>query len=218
MRTVTDLPSGGLSSIVAAAPVIPVVVVEDRAAAVPLAQALCRGGLRVIEITLRTEAALDVIAAIAAEVEEAVVGAGTVLTGAQFAAAEKAGARFMVSPGASSGVLAAAADSRVPLMPGAATPSEAMALSEAGYAIQKFFPAGPAGGVAYLKALAAPLPAVRFCPTGGIDAKNAGEYLALPNVVAVGGSWVAPAGALRDGDWPQIERLAREAATLRTAA
>ncbi len=206
--------SEALQPIVAAAPVVPVVVIEESAAAVPLARALCAGGLRVIEITLRTRAATDAIKAIAAEVEDAIVGAGTVLSKGQFVAAEKAGARFMVSPGVSPDVLAAAADSPVPLMPGAATASEAMTLMDYGYTILKFFPAGPAGGIPYLKALASPLPAISFCPTGGIDAKNAADYLALSNVVTVGGSWVAPADAIRDGDWARIEKLAREASTL----
>ncbi len=203
-----------LQPIVAGATVVPVVVIDDRAAAVPLARALVAGGLKVIEITLRTGAALDAIAAIAKEVEDAVVGAGTVLSKGQFVAAEKAGARFMVSPGVGPDVLAAAADSHVPLMPGAATASEVMTLMDEGYTIQKFFPAGPAGGIAYLKALASPLPAISFCPTGGIDAGNARDYLALPNVVAVGGSWVTPADAIKSGDWARIEKLAREAASL----
>lgn len=203
-----------LRPIVEATTVIPVVVLDDAAAAVPLARALVAGGLNVIEITLRTGAALDAIAAIAGEVEDAVVGAGTVLSKGQFVAAEKAGARFMVSPGVGPDVLAAAADSEIPLMPGAATASEVMTLMDEGYTIQKFFPAGPAGGVSYLKALAAPLPDISFCPTGGVDAKNARDYLALPNVIAVGGSWVMPADAVKRGDWARIETLAREAAQL----
>jgi 2-dehydro-3-deoxyphosphogluconate aldolase / (4S)-4-hydroxy-2-oxoglutarate aldolase len=210
--------SEALLPLIAGINVIPVVVIDDRAAAVPLARALVAGGLKLIEITLRTGAALDVIAAIAGEVEGAVVGAGTVLSKGHFAAAEKAGARFMVSPGVGPDVLAAAADSAVPLMPGAATPSEAMTLMDEGYTIQKFFPAGPAGGIAYLKALASPLPAIRFCPTGGIDTRNAGDYLALSNVVAVGGSWVTPADAIKGGDWSRIEKLAREATALGKSA
>ena len=207
--------SEALQPIVKSVPVIPVVVLEDATAAVPLARALLAGGLRVVEITLRTGAALDAIAAIAGEVEGAIVGAGTVLSKGQFVASEKAGARFMVSPGTSPDVLAAAHDSTVPLMPGAATPSEVMTLMDEGYTIQKFFPAGPAGGIAYLKALASPLPAISFCPTGGIGAANAAEYLALSNVVCVGGSWVAPPEAIKAGDWTRIEKLAREAAALR---
>jgi 2-dehydro-3-deoxyphosphogluconate aldolase/(4S)-4-hydroxy-2-oxoglutarate aldolase len=210
--------SEALEPIIAGVPVIPVVVIEARAAALPLARALVAGGLPVIEITLRTRAALDVIAAIAGEVEGARVGAGTVLSKGQFVAAEKAGATFAVSPGVGPDVLAAAADAAIPLMPGAATASEVMTLMDEGYTIQKFFPAAPAGGVAYLKALAAPLPAIRFCPTGGIDAKSAPDYLALSNVVAVGGSWVTPADAIRAGDWARIEGLARAAAQLRGRA
>jgi 2-dehydro-3-deoxyphosphogluconate aldolase/(4S)-4-hydroxy-2-oxoglutarate aldolase len=210
--------SEALEPIIAGVPVIPVVVIEARAAALPLARALVAGGLPVIEITLRTRAALDVIAAIAGEVEGARVGAGTVLSKGQFVAAEKAGATFAVSPGVGPDVLAAAAEAARPLLPGAATASEVMTLLDEGYTIQKFFPAAPAGGVAYLKALAAPLPAIRFCPTGGIDAKSAPDYLALSNVVAVGGSWVTPADAVRAGDWARIEGLARAAAQLRGRA
>jgi 2-dehydro-3-deoxyphosphogluconate aldolase/(4S)-4-hydroxy-2-oxoglutarate aldolase len=207
-----------LDPIVRSVPVIPVIILEDASAAVPLARALVAGGLRVVEITLRTGVALDAIAAIAGEVEDAIVGAGTVLSKGQFVAAEKAGARFMVSPGVGPDVLAAARDSDVPMMPGAATASEVMTLMDEGYTIQKFFPAEPAGGLDYLKALASPLPAISFCPTGGIGAQNAPDYLALPNVICVGGSWVAPADAIAAGDWPRIERLAREASTLRKTA
>lgn len=197
------------------APVVPVLIVEDRKAAVPLARALVAGGLTAIEITLRTDAALAAIRAIAAEVEGAHVGAGTVLTPKQLDAAEKAGGRFAVSPGSTPALLDAADGHAVPLLPGASTATEAMTLLERGYALQKLFPAEPAGGVAYLKALASPLPAVRFCPTGGVDASNAGTYLALPNVICVGGSWVAPKDAVARGDWARIEGLARRAANLR---
>lgn len=207
-----------LRPIVALAPVIPVVVLDEAKAAVPLARALVAGGLSVIEVTLRTGAALDAITAIAGEVEGAVVGAGTVLSRGQFAAVEKAGARFAVSPGVSPDVLAAAADSPVPLMPGAATASEVMTLMDEGYTIQKFFPAEPAGGLAYLKALASPLPAISFCPTGGIDQRNAGAYLALANVVCVGGSWITPKDAVARGDFRRVEKLAREAAAFGTRA
>lgn len=206
--------SDALEPIVGAAPVIPVIVVEDIATAVPLARALVAGGLKVIEITLRTGVALDAVAAIAGEVEGAIVGAGTVLSKDQFVAAERVGARFAVSPGVSPDILAAARDSSIPLMPGAATATEVMTLMDEGYVIQKFFPAGPAGGIAYLRALAAPLPAVRFCPTGGIDAESAPAYLALANVVCVGGSWVAPPDAIANGDWARIENLARQASRL----
>jgi 2-dehydro-3-deoxyphosphogluconate aldolase / (4S)-4-hydroxy-2-oxoglutarate aldolase len=209
--------SAELQPIVAAAPVIPVIVIEDVAIAVPLARALVAGGLVVIEVTLRTSAAIGAIEAIAAEVEGAIVGAGTVLSKGQLVASARAGARFIVSPGVNDDLLKAAEDSPVPFLPGAATASEVMQLMDKGYTIQKFFPAEPAGGIAYLKALASPLPAVRFCPTGGISEKNAGAYLALPNVVCVGGSWVAPKDAIGLGDWPRITRLAREAVAMRRA-
>ena len=197
------------------APVVPVLAIENAAMAVPLARALVAGGLKAIEVTFRTPAALDSIRAIAGEVEGAVVGAGTVLTPAQVDEAVAAGCRFMVSPGASLDLLTAVRDCPIPLLPGAATASEAMTLLEQGYALQKFFPAEPAGGVAYLKALAAPLPAIRFCPTGGISRDNAGRYLELPNVICVGGSWVAPAERVAAGDWAGIEALARDAAALK---
>lgn len=197
--------------------VVPVLVVEETATAVPLARALVAGGLPLIEITLRTAAACDVIRAIADEVEGAVVGAGTVLTPAQLAEAGVCGARFAVSPGATDRLLAAAEEIELPLLPAAATASEVMRLLDRGYRCMKFFPAEPGGGVAYLRALASPLPAARFCPTGGIDAARAGAYLELPNVVAVGGSWVAPGDAVRAGDWSRITKLAREAATLARA-
>jgi 2-dehydro-3-deoxyphosphogluconate aldolase/(4S)-4-hydroxy-2-oxoglutarate aldolase len=206
--------TSSLERILSAAPVVPVLIVDDARAALPLARALVAGGLTAIEITLRTPAALEAIRAIAAEVEGADIGAGTVLTAEQFADAERAGASFAVSPGANPAILEAADDSDLPLLPGAATPSEAMTLLEYGYALQKFFPAEPAGGTAYLKALASPLPGIRFCPTGGIDAANAAAYLALPNVICVGGSWVAPKDAVAAGDWARIEALARQAASL----
>jgi 2-dehydro-3-deoxyphosphogluconate aldolase/(4S)-4-hydroxy-2-oxoglutarate aldolase len=207
-----------LEAILTAAPVVPVLIVEDWRSAVPLARALVAGGLPAIEITLRTPAALEAIRAVAAEVEGAFAGAGTVLTPEQLRQAEAAGARFAVSPGSSPALLDAAGDADLPLLPGAVSATEAMALLERGYAIQKFFPAGPAGGIAYLKALASPLPGVRFCPTGGVVAENAPAYLALPNVICVGGSWVAPKDAVASGDWSRIERLAREAAGLKRAA
>jgi 2-dehydro-3-deoxyphosphogluconate aldolase/(4S)-4-hydroxy-2-oxoglutarate aldolase len=204
-----------LLSILTAAPVVPVLTIEETAIAVPLARALVAGGLTALEVTLRTDAGLDCIRAIAAEVEGANVGAGTVLDAAQLRAAVKAGARFLVSPGATPGLLAAAEDEPVPYLPGVATAGEAMALVEKGLRLLKFFPAEPAGGVAYLKALAAPLPDIRFCPTGGISLKNVAAYLALPNVVCVGGSWVAPAEALVKRDWAGVTALAREAARLK---
>jgi 2-dehydro-3-deoxyphosphogluconate aldolase/(4S)-4-hydroxy-2-oxoglutarate aldolase len=208
------MPASELTALFAGTPVVPVLVIEEVSAAVPLARALVAGGLPVLEITLRTPAALDVIRAIAGEVEGAVVGAGTVLSAAQYRDAAAAGSRFVVSPGATDAVLGAAAASTVPLLPGAATASEVMRLLEQGYRLLKFFPAAAAGGVAYLKALAAPLPEARFCPTGGIDAASAKDYLSLSNVVCVGGSWVAPAAAVAAGDWQEITRLARAAAAL----
>jgi 2-dehydro-3-deoxyphosphogluconate aldolase/(4S)-4-hydroxy-2-oxoglutarate aldolase len=208
------MPASELTTLLAGTPVVPVLVIEEVSAAVPLGRALVAGGLPVLEITLRTPTALDVIRAIAGEVEGAVVGAGTVLSAAQYRDAAGAGARFVVSPGATAAVLDAAAASTVPLLPGAATASEVMRLLEQGYVFLKFFPAAPAGGVAYLKALAAPLPEARFCPTGGIDAASAKDYLNLSNVVCVGGSWVAPAAAVAAGDWQEITRLARAAAAL----
>lgn len=206
--------SDPLEPIVRSVPMIPVVTLNDVAHAVPLARALVAGGLPVIEITLRTDAAVDSIAAIANEVDDAIVGAGTVLNRAQYLAAHMAGARFMVSPGAGPDILAAASEINVPLMPGTITPSETMALIDEGYTILKFFPAEPAGGIPYLNALSAPLPTARFCVTGGINADNAAAYLTLPNVICVGGTWVTPADAIAAGDWGRIEDLARQAAAL----
>ena len=195
-------------------PVIPVIVVEDAGTAVPLARALAAGGLPMVEITLRTPAALEAIRAIADEVSEARVGAGTVLSARQFGEATEAGARFVVSPGTTMELLETASDSEVPLLPGAITPSEVMAAMEEGYRFLKFFPASASGGVDFLRSLASPLSGVRFCPTGGIGADDAGAYLALPNVPCVGGSWVVPKDAVAGGDWGRIETLAREAAGL----
>ena len=207
-----------LRALLAGTPVVPVLTVEAVEVALPLARALVTGGLGVLEITLRTPAALQAIEAIAGEVEGAVVGAGTVLTPAAYEASARAGARFVVSPGATPGLLEAAAGSHVPFLPGAATASEIMALLERGHSCLKFFPAEPGGGIAYLKALAAPLSEARFCPTGGIDASIAPRYLSLPNVLCVGGSWVAPGDAVAAADWPRITALARAAAALRDAA
>lgn len=197
------------------APVVPVVVIEDAHAAVPMARALVAGGTPAIEVTLRTAAALDAVRAIAAEVEGAVVGVGTVLGEADLRAALDAGARFAVSPGATARLLDAAEDVPLPLLPGAATASEAMALLERGYAHLKFFPAVPAGGAKLLAAWAGPLPQLCFCPTGGISATSAADFLALPNVPCVGGSWLTPKDKLAGGDWAGIEQLARAAAGLR---
>lgn len=195
------------------APVIPVLVIEDARHARPLAEALVAGGLPVLEVTLRTAAALDAIREMAG-VEGGIVGAGTLITPEDVEAAQEAGARFGVSPGATPMLLDAARAGELPLLPGAATATEAMALLEKGYMVQKFFPAEAAGGVAVLKALASPLPRIRFCPTGGVGPKNAADYLALPNTLCVGGSWVAPPEMVAAGDWTGITALAREAATL----
>ncbi|MBE1162458.1 bifunctional 4-hydroxy-2-oxoglutarate aldolase/2-dehydro-3-deoxy-phosphogluconate aldolase [Dyella acidiphila] len=197
------------------AAVIPVVIIDDAKHAVPMARALVAGGIPAIEVTLRTPAALDAIRAIAAEVEGAVVGVGTVLTAKDLHAAEQAGARFAVSPGTSPKLLDAAEDSALPLLPGIATASEAMNLLERGYRHLKFFPAVPAGGAKLLGAWASPLPQIRFCPTGGISLQNAADFLGLSNVLCVGGSWLTPADRLQRGDWAGIEQLAREAALLK---
>ncbi|MFJ2903358.1 bifunctional 4-hydroxy-2-oxoglutarate aldolase/2-dehydro-3-deoxy-phosphogluconate aldolase [Streptomyces sp. NPDC087212] len=201
-------------SVLDLAPVVPVVVIEDVADAVPLARALVAGGLPAIEVTLRTPAALDSIRAIAGAVPGAVVGAGTVLTPVQVSEAVAAGARFLVSPGWTETLLEAMRASGVPFLPGVSTTSEVVALLERGVREMKFFPAQAAGGTAYLRSLAGPLPQARFCPTGGIGAANAPEYLALPNVGCVGGTWMLPADAVVAGDWTRVEALAREAAGL----
>lgn len=195
------------------APVIPVLVIDELAHAAPLAQALVAGGLPVLEVTLRTPAALDAIRAMAA-VPGGVVGAGTLLTPQDVRAAKAAGASFGVSPGATDRLLDAAAAEGLPLLPGAATASEIMELLEKGYSVQKFFPAEQSGGVSYLKSIGSPLPQVRFCPTGGITLQTAPDYLALANILCVGGSWVAPKEAMAKGDWGSITTLAREAAGL----
>ncbi|HZR34420.1 MAG TPA: bifunctional 4-hydroxy-2-oxoglutarate aldolase/2-dehydro-3-deoxy-phosphogluconate aldolase [Nevskia sp.] len=204
-----------LARLFALAPVIAVVVIDEAKHAVPLTRALLEGGVQGIEITLRTPAALDAIRAIAQELPQAAVGSGTVLTPEDLAASEKAGARFAVSPGCTPRLLAAAADSAVPYLPAAATASEVMVLLERGYRHLKFFPAQAAGGVAMLRAWAGPLPAARFCATGGISPENAPSYLALPNVPCVGGSWLTPASGLAAGDWPAVTELARQACRLR---
>ncbi|MFE5509235.1 bifunctional 4-hydroxy-2-oxoglutarate aldolase/2-dehydro-3-deoxy-phosphogluconate aldolase [Streptomyces sp. NPDC056529] len=198
------------------APVVPVVVIEDAADAVPLARALVAGGLPLIEVTLRTPAALDALRAIADGVPGAVVGAGTVVSAAGVADAVGAGARFLVSPGWTGRLLGAMRESGVPFLPGVSTVSEVVALLERGVDAMKFFPAEAAGGVPYLKSLAGPLPQARFCPTGGVSPASAPAYLALPNVGCVGGTWMLPPEALAARDWARVEALAREAAALRT--
>ncbi|HZW73536.1 MAG TPA: bifunctional 4-hydroxy-2-oxoglutarate aldolase/2-dehydro-3-deoxy-phosphogluconate aldolase [Caldimonas sp.] len=201
-------------ALAAPAPVIPVIVVQRVDDAVPLARALVAGGIRVLEVTMRTPAALAAIAAIAAAVPDAIVGAGTVRSDADARAAHAAGARFAVSPGWSARVAAACRELGLALLPGAATASEVMQAADEGHRFLKFFPAGAAGGTAMLKAWAGPFADVVFCPTGGIDATSAPDYLALANVKVVGGSWLTPADAIAAGDWPRIERLARDAAGL----
>lgn len=208
-------PQPGLEPVLTAAPVVPVVIVDDLKNAVPMAKALVAGGLTAIEVTLRTSAAMEAIKAIAAEVEGANVGVGTVLTGQQLEAAMKAGATFAVSPGATEKLLDAAADLPIPLLPATATVSEMMALIERGYRFAKFFPAEPAGGAKYISALYSPIPQLRFCPTGGVTPESAKVYLKLPNIVCVGGSWMLPKDKIAAGDWAGITALAREAAALR---
>ncbi|MEW2275640.1 bifunctional 4-hydroxy-2-oxoglutarate aldolase/2-dehydro-3-deoxy-phosphogluconate aldolase [Streptomyces griseofuscus] len=210
--------SSQVDSVLDLAAVVPVVVIAELSDAVPVARALVGGGLRGVEVTLRTPAALEAIRAIAEEVPEAVVGAGTVITPGQVAAAVAAGARFLVSPGWTEGLLAAMRGCGVPFLPGVSTASEVVALLEHGVREMKFFPAQAAGGTAYLRSLAGPLPQARFCPTGGIGPGNAAEYLALPNVGCVGGSWMVPTDAVAAGDWARIEALARAAAGLRGPA
>jgi 2-dehydro-3-deoxyphosphogluconate aldolase/(4S)-4-hydroxy-2-oxoglutarate aldolase len=197
------------------APVIPVIVLHDVAHAVPLARALVAGGIRMLEITLRTPAALACIEAIAKDVPEAVVGAGTVRSAADAQASAMAGARFAVSPGYTHAVGKACHELGLALLPGVATASEIMAAQEDGYTALKFFPAVPSGGLGMLKAWHGPFGDVRFCPTGGIAMSNAAEFLALPNVACVGGSWLTPASAVEAGKWAEITRLAGEATRLR---
>lgn len=199
------------------APVIPVIILDDVSAARPLAEALVAGGLPVLEVTLRTRHALQVIEEMA-KVEGAVVGSGTVRSPLQMGHSVDAGCQFMVSPGASPRLLEAADDHPIPLLPGIATPTEAMTAAEHGYSFLKFFPAEALGGAKVLKAYASPLADITFCPTGGIDLAKAKEYLALPNVICVGGSWVMPQEAIEAKDFKRIESLAREAAALRKAA
>ena len=202
------------ADVCALAPVIPVLIVDDVAHAAPLAQALVAGGLTALEVTLRTPVALDAIRAMADAAPDAVMGAGTLLTPADVTAAVQAGARFGVSPGFSPAVLDAADDAGLPMLPGVATPSEAMAAAERGLNILKFFPAEANGGAPVLKAWASPLAGLSFCPTGGVGPDNAADYLALKNVVCVGGSWVAPGALVQQGAWDQITDLARAAAAL----
>lgn len=201
--------------IAAAGPVIPVIVLDRVEDAVPLAEALLAGGVRVLEVTLRTGAGLPGIEAIARALPEALVGAGTLRSVADAEAALDAGARFGVSPGFAGDLAHACRNMGLPLLPGVATASEVMAASAAGYELLKFFPAAAAGGIPMLKSLAGPFPDIGFCPTGGIGPDNAAQYLALPNVRVCGGSWLTPVDAVRSGDWARITQLAREATALR---
>jgi 2-dehydro-3-deoxyphosphogluconate aldolase / (4S)-4-hydroxy-2-oxoglutarate aldolase len=196
-------------------PVVPVLTIDRLDDAVPLARALVAGGLTVLEVTLRTEVALDAMKKLIAEVPEAVIGIGTITAEPDIRLALANGARFLVTPGTPPRLAAALRHSPVPVLPGCGTVSEAMALANEGFSILKFFPAEAAGGVGFLKAMAAPLPTIKFCPTGGVDQRNAAAYLALPNVIAVGASWVAPKDAIERGDFARIEELATEAAALR---
>ena len=198
-----------LATILSANRVIPVITIERVADAVPLARALVAGGVTALEVTLRTPAALDAARAIAADVPDAIVGLGTIARAADLDAAERIGARFVISPGATQALLAAAAGRALPYLPGIATGSELMAAMEVGFRTVKFFPAVPAGGIPAIRALLGPFPDARFCPTGGIGESNAAEWLAVPGIVAVGGSWLAPTELIRAGDWAGITAIAR---------
>lgn len=204
-----------IKDIIKAASVIPVLEVAALKDAAPLARALSAGGLRVVELTLRTDCALDALKAMQDAAPDLLVGMGTVRTAADVSASVASGAAFLVSPGASVELLKALAESGAPSLPGVATASEAMTAAELGFAAQKFFPAEPAGGVAYLKALAGPLPDIVFCPTGSISAEKAPEYLALPNVACVGGSWIATKRMIAGSDWSTVEANARRAAAMK---
>jgi len=193
---------------------IPVMVINQLADAMPMANALVAGGLTTLEVTLRTPCALDAIAAIASALPEANVGAGTVTSPAEYEAVTEAGARFAISPGQTPALLASATAGRIPLIPGAVTASEVMTATAAGFETLKFFPASAAGGAAILKALSGPFPDVKFMPTGGINRDNLGDYLSLGNVVAAGGSWMLPANLLAAKDWNGVEQAARQAMQL----
>lgn len=203
------------AELMARSPVIPVAVIPQVEQAVPLAQALVRGGIGVIEVTLRTQAGLEAMRRIAEEVPEVTVGAGTVTTAEQAQQAAAAGAQFLVTPGSPPRLLDAVLETGLPLLPGAATLTEMLALLDRGLPEMKFFPALAAGGTAYLSAVRGPLPEATFCPTGGVSVDNAQEFLALPNVACVGGSWLTPKDALQAGDWDRVTQLAAQAAQLR---
>ncbi|MDT4331263.1 bifunctional 4-hydroxy-2-oxoglutarate aldolase/2-dehydro-3-deoxy-phosphogluconate aldolase [Methylomonas sp. MED-D] len=204
-----------IQEVMTTSPVMPVMVINHLESAVPLAKALVDGGLKVLEITLRTPVALDAIRRIKAEVPGAIVGAGTIINVQTLHAAIEAGAEFIVSPGVTETLLDAALETNVPLLPGIITPSEVMRLLDRGITAMKFFPAEAAGGIPMLKSIGGPLPQVTFCPTGGVNPKNAPEYLALSNVACVGGSWMAPADLVDAGDWAEITRRAAVAAQLK---
>lgn len=211
----TNLESPVTTSLLDRVPVIPVVVVDDVEQAVPLARALVAGGVRVIELTLRTPVALEAVRRIAAEVPEILVGAGTVVTPAQARQASDAGAQFLVSPGSTDALLGAMAETGLPHLPGVATVSEILEVLELGYRELKFFPAEVSGGTGFLRAVSSPLPQARFCPTGGVSAANAADYLSLPNVGCVGGSWLTPGDAVAAGDWGRVRDLAAATTALR---
>ncbi|MDR6414214.1 bifunctional 4-hydroxy-2-oxoglutarate aldolase/2-dehydro-3-deoxy-phosphogluconate aldolase [Pseudarthrobacter sulfonivorans] len=202
------------TSVLQVSPVIPVVTIDDPQHAVPVARALADGGVRIIELTLRTDSALESLKRIATEVPDILVGAGTILTPAQADAAVDAGAQFLVSPGVTPALLDHMLQLNIPVLPGVATVGEVMAVLERGLTAMKFFPAGPAGGPDYLAAIGAPIPQVQFCPTGGVSLNSAPGYLKLANVSCVGGSWLTPRVAVENSDWAQITKLAREAAGL----
>jgi 2-dehydro-3-deoxyphosphogluconate aldolase/(4S)-4-hydroxy-2-oxoglutarate aldolase len=206
--------ANAIRSILTLAPVVPVIILDDVSKARPLAEALVAGGLPILEVTLRTPNALKVMEEMA-KVTGAIVGSGTVRNEVHMRASVDVGCRFMVSPGASPRLLDAADDVSIPLLPGIGTPTEAMAAAERGYSVLKFFPAEALGGAPVLKAFASPLPDITFCPTGGIDVIKAKTYLALPNVICVGGSWIMPNDAIESGDFARIEALAKEASALR---
>ena len=199
------------AEIFAAGPVVPVLVINDVEKAVPLAKALMAGGIKVLEVTLRTPVAIDVISTIAKEVPDALIGAGTVTNAQQLKAVTDAGAKFAISPGMTADLLKAGMDGEIPLIPGISSTSDLMKGKDAGYTHMKFFPAEASGGVKAIKSISGPFPDVTFCPTGGIGPGNYKEYLALPNVKCVGGSWVAPDDAINEGDWDRITQLAKDA-------
>lgn len=212
LRRKTEAETMKIGEILESAPVVPVLVIHALEQAVPLARALVAGGLKVLEVTLRTPVALDAVAAIAEAVPEATLGVATLTRPEQFVQAADRGARFAVSPGLTRVLLNASEQAEMPYLPGVFTPSEVMAARDVGFEYLKLFPAQQAGGTGMLEALASPFPDLKFCPTGGIDAGSFREYLALPNVISVGGDWFAPAAAVAAGDWDTVTRLAREAA------